>query len=120
MKSFGEITRDALIERGTVTAIGNANWASFTTELDGISYETLRKAVTGEREPSIKLMEVVAQALELDPEVYVEYRLEMARRSFDPAIVGEDAALANLEAWGATQALRSPTSRVGLAAPRHA
>jgi len=101
MKSFGEVTRDRLIERGTVTAIGNANWAAFVHDLNGVSYETLRKAVTGERRPGFKLMQQVARALDADPDIYYEFRLEVARRSFDPDVVGEEEAVANLEAWQA-------------------
>ena len=111
MKSFGEVTRDRLIERGTVTAIGNANWAAFVHELDGVSYETLRKAVTGERHPSVKLMRAVATALNFEPSEFKEFRLECAKRCFDPEVVGEDAALENLEAWSATQQMRGSHSK---------
>lgn len=98
-RTFGEVTRDLLIDRGFVTAIGNPDWPRFTQALDGIQYETLRKAVTRDRPPSIKLMEVVSAALEVDPSIFWEYQLALAQRSFDPKEVGEDEAYANLQKW---------------------
>lgn len=98
-QSFGEVLRDLLIERGHVTAIGNANWMAFSKELEDIQYESLRKAVTGERPPSPKIMESVAAMLDVTPEVFWEYRLWSVQRNFDPKEVGEDAAFENLQRW---------------------
>lgn len=102
---FGAVVRDLLIERGVVTPMGNPNWAAFAQGLidpetsKPIQYESLRKAVTGERRPSAKIMEAVAAALEVEPTTFYEYLLWQAQRSFDPAEVGEDEAFANLQAW---------------------
>jgi hypothetical protein len=95
-KSFGTAVRDLLIERGTTTALGNPNWSAFAAELPDVSYESLRKAVTGERRPSTKLMETVASALGVEPNVFVEYRLWQAQRAFNPVQVGQSEALRNL------------------------
>ena len=98
-REFGEVVRDLLIERGFTTAIGNPDWPRFAGELEGVNYETLRKAVTRERMPSAKVMESVAARLGVDPATFWEYELERARQSFDPRRVGDDEAFANLRRW---------------------
>jgi hypothetical protein len=98
-RAFGEVVRDLLIERGYTTAIGNPDWPRFARDLDGVNYETLRKAVTRERVPSMKLMELVAASLEVEPTTFWEYELARARRSFDLRHVGDDEAYANLQKW---------------------
>ena len=96
---FGEVLRDLLLEHGYTTAIGNADWPRFARDLGDIKYETLRKAVTGERAASTKIMERVAELLEVEPTIFWEYELAQARRSLDPRVVGEDEAFANLQRW---------------------
>lgn len=98
-RPFGAIVRDLLIERDLVTAMGNPNWSEFALQLEDVHYESLRKAVTGERHPGPKIMEEVAKALGVDPSIFWEYELHQAQQAFDPKVVGEDAALANLDAW---------------------
>ena len=88
--SFGALLRDHLIERDIVTGIGNPNWSAFAEQLEGVHYETLRKAVAGERPPGPGLMEAVAEGLGVQPSVFFEYRLYQAQRAFDPKIVGVD------------------------------
>jgi hypothetical protein len=102
-KPFGTVVRDLLIDRGITTGLGNPNWAEFAMMLDGVGYETLRKAVTGERHPGEKVMEAVAEALDVEPDTFYEYNLLMAQRSFDPREVGADEALANVLAWKRSQ-----------------
>jgi hypothetical protein len=98
-REFGEVIRDLLVERGYTTAIGNPDWAGFARELDGIGYETLRKAVTRERPPSTKVMESVATRLEVEPTIFWEYELARAKQAFDVRQVGDDEAFANLQKW---------------------
>lgn len=100
-RTFGAIVRDLLIEGGYVTGIGNPNWSGFALELDDIHYETLRKAVTGERPPSAKIMEAVAEKLGIPPGIFPEYQLAQAQRDFDPRSVGEAVAMTNLLLWQA-------------------
>ena len=97
--AFGEVLRDLLIEHGYTTAIGNPDWSRLALELDGIQYESLRKAVTREREPSVKIMESCATTLGVEPTIFWEYQLAQARRGFDLREVGEDEAFANLQRW---------------------
>jgi hypothetical protein len=98
-KPFGHVLRDLLIERGSTTGIGNPDWPRFALELDGIRYESLRKAVTRERAPSVKIMEACAKRLDVDPTIFWEYQLAQVRRTFDQREVGEDVAFANLQRW---------------------
>lgn len=105
-QSFGEVLRDLLISHGcTTSGIGNPDWAGFAQDLgDAVSYESLRKAVTSEREPGLKIMEAVAEALGIKPDIFWEYRLAQARRCFDPREVGAAEAYKNLQLWLAAQA----------------
>ena len=96
---FGQVLRDQLIGHGYTTAIGNPDWSRFALELDDIRYESLRKAVTREREPSVKIMESCARALGVEPTIFWEYQLAQARRGFDLREVDEDVAFANLQRW---------------------
>jgi transcriptional regulator with XRE-family HTH domain len=105
-RPFGVVVRDLLIDRGFTTGMGNPNWSGFALDA-GIGYETLRKAVSGERAPGAKLMEDVAGALKVSPELFSEYALLQAQRMFDPREVGTEQALANLEAWSAVQPKRA-------------
>jgi hypothetical protein len=81
------------------TLNGNPNWVALSEQLGDVSYESLRKAVTGERVPSQKIMEAVATALKVDASVFVEYRLLKVQKQFDAREVGVDVAAANLEKW---------------------
>lgn len=102
-RSFGQVLRDSLIDRGYTTPIGNVDWPGFAGELGGIRYESLRKAVTGERAPSVKIMEACAAALGLEPTIFWEYQLAQVRRSFDVRAVGAEEAFENLRRWLDTQ-----------------
>jgi hypothetical protein len=98
-RPFGAVLRDLLIERGITTGIGNPDWVAFARALPDVSYESLRKAVTGERPAGIKIMQSVAAALGVYPDVFWEYQLAQVQRSFNPSEVGEEVAFANLQAW---------------------
>jgi hypothetical protein len=99
---FGAIVRDLLIERDITTGMGSPNWSDFALMLEDVHYESLRKAVTGERWPGPKIMEAVAKALKVDPSIFPEYQLWLAQRAFDPKEVGEEEAFTNLAKWVAS------------------
>lgn len=103
---FGRVLRDLLIERDITTGMGNPNWSAFAEKLDTVHYETLRKAVTGERQPSAKVMEEAAAALGIEPTTFIEYQIWQAQSQFDPREVGVEDALKNLEAWAVFQKKR--------------
>jgi hypothetical protein len=101
-RPFGVVLRDLLIERNITTLNGNADWMRFARRRHGLSYETIRKAVTQERLPNPELMQRVARSLRIDPaEHFAEYRLWLIRREFDPREVGIDRALEALRTWDA-------------------
>jgi hypothetical protein len=75
------------------------NWHAFALQLEGVHYETLRKAITGQRHPSPAVIEQVATALALQPSYFLEYRLHEARRELDPAVVSLEQAANALSTW---------------------
>jgi hypothetical protein len=98
---FGVTVRTLLIDAGIVTRMGNPDWTALARKMRGVNYESLRKAVVGERAPSEKIMLATAQALGVKPTIFAEYRLLMARRSLDPDHVGWSAATKVLNRWEA-------------------
>ena len=99
---FGAMLRALLINAGIVTRMGNPDWTGLVRQMQGVNYESLRKAVVGERPPSEKIMTAAAAALDVKPTVFTEYRLHEARRSFDPDQVGWSAAMKALSRWEAS------------------
>lgn len=81
---------------------GTVDLMRVAEQLPDVYYETLRKAVTGDRSPTVDLMEKVAALAGVSPEVFSEYQLEQARRQFDVKEVGYEQAMENLRAWAAT------------------
>jgi hypothetical protein len=98
---FGSALSELLLERDYSTQTGKPNWTAFARELQGAHYETLRRAVSGEREPSPRLLEGCARVVAIDPAYFLEYRLYQARREFDPAEVGPERAARSLATWNA-------------------
>lgn len=97
-EAFPIALRDLLIEHDYATASGKPSWAAFAAELD-VHYETLRRAVTRERVPSPRLIEECARVLRIRAEYFLEYRIYLAQRDFDPEAVGQERAIENLKAW---------------------
>jgi hypothetical protein len=97
-EAFPLALRDLLIEHDYVTASGKPSWTAFAAELD-VHYETLRRVVTRERLPSPTLIEECARALRIRAEYFLEYRIYLAQRDFDPEAVGLERAIENLKAW---------------------
>ena len=79
--------------------MGNPDSDGLARRMPGVNYESLRKAVVGERSPSEKIMIAAAQALNVKPTVFTEYRLLKARHSLDPDYVGWYAATKALNCW---------------------
>lgn len=100
---FGRAVNDLLRESEWVTATGNPNVHAFAAQLDGIHYESLRKAMAGERLPSPALIEEVARVLRVRPDHFVEYRLLETQAQFDVRRVGFERALENLADWAKRQ-----------------
>lgn len=53
-------------------------------------------AGTATSSPSLTLMELAAEVLDMDPAVFLEYRLAKAREALDEGVVGWDAAAREL------------------------
>jgi len=99
-RHFGAVLSELLRDREEfLMKTGNINWRLVADELDGVHYETLRKAVANERTATPNLMEQVAELVEVPATVFAEYRLYEAQRKFDVREVGWDTAIANLRAW---------------------
>jgi hypothetical protein len=81
------------------TKTGNINWVAVADALEDVHYETLRKAIAGERRPSRKLMEQVAEFAGTSPDRFLEYQLDQVRRQFDEQEVGLAEATENLRCW---------------------
>jgi transcriptional regulator with XRE-family HTH domain len=74
--------------------------AQATRELDGrgMTHAHINMLVNGHDKPSMRAMELIAQVCGVAPEHFAEYRLALAMRDLDPAEVGLEQALANLNA----------------------
>jgi hypothetical protein len=81
-----------------LTGTGNVSWTAVAKEL-GVNYESLRKALVGERMPPEHLMEKASRTFGVTRDYFVEAQLLDARREFDITAVGWDRAIANLEVW---------------------
>lgn len=102
---FGDALRDLVQQMNDERFFSpnrNINWMEFVkVELEprGIKYETLRKAIAGERSPGASLIESVAEVVGVRPEYFIEYRLAQALQQFDPNEVGFEKARDNLRKW---------------------
>jgi transcriptional regulator with XRE-family HTH domain len=95
-KLFGEALRTLMSERGlTYRSLSEA-----TRLLDGkgMTHAHLNMLANGHEKPSMRAMVLIAQACEVQPEYFAQYRLATAMRELDPAEVGLEQALANLNA----------------------
>jgi hypothetical protein len=116
-RPFGATLRDLLLENEVTTPMGNPDWAGFAQQLPGIHYETLRKAVTGDRQPAPKVIEAVSDALSIPPATFVEYKLWVARRALDPNEVGLEEAVRNLVLLDQPRPRQPSESATDVAAP---
>ncbi|HUA50212.1 MAG TPA: helix-turn-helix transcriptional regulator [Solirubrobacteraceae bacterium] len=74
--------------------------AEATRRLDGkgITHAHINMLANGHDKPSMRAMELIAAACEIEPDYFAEYRLAAAMRELDPAEVGLEQALENLNA----------------------
>ena len=95
-KPFGESLR-ALMDARSLTYRG---LAEATRKLDGkgITHAHINMLANGHDKPSMRAMELIAAACDVDPDYFAEYRLAAAMRELDPAEVGLEQALENLNA----------------------
>lgn len=91
-RDFARVVRDEMLAQDEyVTALGAPNYAAFIADVDGLNYESARKALTGDRWPSNTIMEKIAAALKIEPRDFWEWRLNNLRDQLDPNIDVEQA-----------------------------
>jgi transcriptional regulator with XRE-family HTH domain len=118
-RPFGEALRTLMDERGlTYRGLSDA-----TRGLDGkgITHAHINMLANGHDKPSMRAMELIAQACGVRPEYFAEYRLAVAMRELDPSEVGLDQALQNLNARLASRrksGAKARSARVPRAQPR--
>jgi transcriptional regulator with XRE-family HTH domain len=95
-RPFGEALRVLMDEAG----LSYRELAQKTRALDGrgMTHAHINMLVNGHDKPSMRAMELVARACEVQPEYFAEYRLAAAMRELDPTEVGLEQALENLNA----------------------
>jgi transcriptional regulator with XRE-family HTH domain len=95
-KPFGDALR-ALMER---SGLSYRSLAEATREIDckGMTHAHINMLANGHDKPSMRAMELIARACDVEPDYFAEYRLAAAMRALDPAAVGLEQALENLNA----------------------
>jgi transcriptional regulator with XRE-family HTH domain len=94
--------------------------AEATRKLDGkgMTHAHINMLTNGHDKPSMRAMELIARACGVEPDHFAEYRLAAAMRELDPAEVGLEQALENLNSrLGAT---RRAGTKAGAAPGRRA
>src|ERR1700730_13176621 len=93
---FGETLRRLMERRGlTYRALAEA-----TRGLDGkgMTHAHINMLANGHDKPSLRAMELIAEACGVQPQYFAQYRLAIAMRELDPAEVGLERAQKNLSA----------------------
>lgn len=95
-KPFGEALRTLMDERG----LSYRSLAEATRQLDGrgMTHAHINMLANGHDKPSMRAMELIARVCDVQPAYFAEYRLTVAMRALDPAEVGLEQALENLNA----------------------
>jgi transcriptional regulator with XRE-family HTH domain len=117
-KRFGDALRELMRDRG----LTYRSLSSATRELDGkgVTHAHINMLANGHDKPSMRAMELIAQACGVAPDYFAEYRLAVAMRDLDPAEVGLEQALENLNASLAakrTAAAKRPRAQTPRARP---
>ena len=116
---FGNALRKLMQEHG----LTYRGLADSTREVDdrGLTHAHINMLANGHDKPSMRAMELIARACEVDPDYFAEYRLAAAMRELDPTEVGLEQALENLNArLGARRrsGVREPARQQPQARPR--
>jgi transcriptional regulator with XRE-family HTH domain len=93
---FGEALRALMDARG----LTYRGLAQAIRQIDdrGLTHAHINMLANGHDKPSLRAMELIAQACGVEPEYFAEYRLALAMRELDPSQVGLEQALENLNA----------------------
>lgn len=105
-ESFLSQARALASERGVTLEMVAMRTAMLANErgLPGASFSSATKHLSGTASgsPSLTLMSLAAEVLDVDPKLFAEYRLAMARAALDETVVGLDEALRALNDGGAS------------------
>jgi transcriptional regulator with XRE-family HTH domain len=95
-RPFGESLRSLMEEQ----SFSYRALAQRTRELDGkgMTHAHINMLAKGHDRPSMRAMELIAEACGVEPAYFAEYRLAEAMRQLDPTEVGLEQALQNLNA----------------------
>lgn len=95
-KPFGEALRLLMETRG----FSYRGLAERTRQVDGkgMTHAHINMLAKGHDKPSMRAMELIADACDVEPTYFAEYRLAQAMRELDPTEVGLEQALAALNA----------------------
>jgi transcriptional regulator with XRE-family HTH domain len=95
-KPFGDALRALMSE----CALSYRSLAVRTRLLDGkgMTHAHINMLANGHDKPSLRAMELIAQACDVQPDYFAQYRLAAAMRELDPERVGLERALENLNA----------------------
>jgi transcriptional regulator with XRE-family HTH domain len=112
---FGEALRALMDARG----LTYRGLAQAIREIDdkGLTHAHINMLANGHDKPSLRAMELIAQACEVEPEYFAEYRLALAMRELDPSQVGLEQALENLNARMGARRRRAAKPRPAPARP---
>jgi transcriptional regulator with XRE-family HTH domain len=93
-EQFGDALRALMKARG----LTYRRLAEDTRALDGkgITHAHINMLANGHDKPSMRAMELIAEACGVPPSYFAEYRLATAMRELDPTEVGFEQALENL------------------------
>jgi transcriptional regulator with XRE-family HTH domain len=109
-KPFGDTLRALMDER----SLTYRSLAEATRELDGrgMTHAHINMLANGHDRPSMRAMELIAKACEVQPAYFAEYRLATATRALDPTEVGLEQALENLNARLGARRTSTATGRL--------
>jgi transcriptional regulator with XRE-family HTH domain len=93
---FGDALRTLMSEH----ELSYRDLAVRTRLLDGkgVTHAHINMLANGHDKPSMRAMELIARACDVEPDYFAQYRLAAAMRELDPEEVGLEQALENLNA----------------------
>jgi transcriptional regulator with XRE-family HTH domain len=109
-RPFGDTLRVLMDER----SLTYRTLAEATRKFDGrgMTHAHINMLANGHDRPSMRAMELIANAFGIQPAYFAEYRLATAMRALDPAEVGLGQALENLNARLGARRTSAATGRL--------